>query len=78
MLDPGTVHDGHDRLYVPRLAWTTGDLDIHDIVVDATAGPVFVNTLFSCLATPAEQPQLRAALAAALHLRASPPRTAAT
>lgn len=52
-LDPGTVHEGHDRLYVPRLAWTTGDLDIHDIAV-TEAGPLFVNTLFSCLASPSD------------------------
>ncbi len=86
ILGPGQTHQGHDRLYVPRLAWTTGDLDIHDVAVLTPAGndtaalkpagndtaapkpaghatadlatgaadtpPVFVNTLFSCLATP--------------------------
>jgi uncharacterized protein (TIGR03032 family) len=39
---------------VPQLAWTTGDLDIHDIAVDGAGRPVFVNTLFSCLATVGE------------------------
>src|SRR6476659_1069405 len=24
-LEPGQAHQGHDRLYVPQLAWTTGD-----------------------------------------------------
>ncbi len=61
ILNPGQTHQGHDRLYVPRLAWTTGDLDIHDVAMLAPDGPgptpgeptpVFVNTLFSCLATP--------------------------
>lgn len=50
-LEPGQVHQGYDRLYVPQLAYTTGDLDIHDIARDRTETPIFVNTLFSCLAT---------------------------
>ncbi len=53
-LQPGESHDGYDRLFVPQLAYTTGDVDAHDI--SAPAGepdnPVFVNTLFSCLAVP--------------------------
>ncbi len=51
-LEPGQGHQGYDRLYVPRLAWTTGDLDIHDVAVLADGSAVFVNTLFSCLACP--------------------------
>lgn len=43
-----------DRLYVPMVAYTTGDLDIHDIAVDRQGRVVFVNTLFSCLATISE------------------------
>lgn len=50
-LEPGQVHQGYDRLYVPQLAYTTGDLDIHDIAGDRTGTPIFVNTLFNCLAT---------------------------
>ncbi len=50
-LDPGVLHNGFDRLFVPRVAYTTGDLDIHDIGVLADGRPIFVNTLFSCLAT---------------------------
>jgi uncharacterized protein (TIGR03032 family) len=42
---------GPDRHYVPRVAHTTGDLDIHDMGVMADGRIVFVNTLFSCLAT---------------------------
>lgn len=45
-------HQGYDRLYVPRLSHITGDLDIHDIAIDAAGNLIFVNTLFSCLATP--------------------------
>lgn len=43
---------GADRLYVPRLGYMTGDLDIHDIAVGHDGTPVFVNTRFSCLAVP--------------------------
>ncbi len=51
VLASGEMDNGYDRLYVPRLGYTTGDLDAHDITVDHKQRPVFVNTLFSCLAT---------------------------
>jgi uncharacterized protein (TIGR03032 family) len=54
-LPEGHVHEGYDRLYVPRVAHTTGDLDVHDLAVDRRGRPVFVATLFSCLATLAER-----------------------
>jgi len=47
----GETYQGHDRLYVPRLGYTTGDLDAHDVAVDAAGRVVFVATLFNCLAT---------------------------
>lgn len=57
-LDPNQLHEGYDRLYIPQMGYTTGNLDIHDIVIDGRdrAAPlrdraVFVNTLFNCLAT---------------------------
>lgn len=50
-LEPGQTHNGYDRLYVPRVAWTTGDIDVHDMAVDSSGRVVFVNTLFGCLAT---------------------------
>jgi len=50
-LPPGQEQGGHDRLYVPRVAYTTGDLDAHDLAVTSAGQVVFVNTLFSCLAT---------------------------
>jgi hypothetical protein len=28
------AHEGYDKLYVPRMAWTTGDLDVHDVALD--------------------------------------------
>jgi uncharacterized protein (TIGR03032 family) len=55
-LYPGqTYKKNYDRLYVPQLAYTTGDIDIHDIVVDKNGQIIFVNTLFSCLATVSTQ-----------------------
>jgi uncharacterized protein (TIGR03032 family) len=62
MLRPGEIHQAHDRLYVPKVGYTTGDLDIHDIVVEPPLTPllggqksagrvVFVATGFNCLAT---------------------------
>lgn len=54
LLTEGQVQDDYDRLYLPQLGYTTGDLDIHDIAVDGTGKPVFVNTLFSCLANLSE------------------------
>jgi uncharacterized protein (TIGR03032 family) len=50
-LPEGHVHEGYDRLFVPRVAHTTGDLDVHDLAVDRRGRPIFVATLFSCLAT---------------------------
>lgn len=50
-LRPGNDYNGYDRLYVPRIGYTTGDIDIHDIVVESTGRVVFVNTMFGCLAT---------------------------
>jgi uncharacterized protein (TIGR03032 family) len=51
VLRPGQLHEGYDRLYVPRTGHTTGDLDIHDVAVEAGGRVVFVNTRFNCLAT---------------------------
>ncbi|MBW4683092.1 MAG: TIGR03032 family protein [Microcoleus vaginatus WJT46-NPBG5] len=54
-LDAGQIHQGYDRLYVPQIGYTTGDIDTHDIAVDNSDRIVFVNTLFSCLATVSER-----------------------
>lgn len=54
VFNQGETQDGYDRLYVPQMAYTTGDIDIHDMAVDADGKLVFVNTLFGCLATLSE------------------------
>lgn len=51
VIDPGLSANGYDRLYVPQVGYTTGDLDIHDVAVESSGRVVFVNTLFGCLAT---------------------------
>jgi uncharacterized protein (TIGR03032 family) len=40
-----------DRLYVPRTAQTTGDLDTHELALDKTGRLIFVATRYNCLAT---------------------------
>lgn len=45
----------HDYVYVPRVGYTTGDIDVHDVAVDADGRVVFVCTQFGCLATISEK-----------------------
>ncbi|RUL81859.1 TIGR03032 family protein [Tautonia sociabilis] len=54
-LPPGHSEDGFDRVYIPRVGYTTGDLDVHDLGVDADGRPVFVATRFGCLATVSDR-----------------------
>ena len=54
-LDPQDDFKGFDKLYVPRVAHTTGDLDTHDVAVDRDGRILFINSLYSCLATTSEQ-----------------------
>jgi uncharacterized protein (TIGR03032 family) len=59
--DP-TMRAGVDRKFLPREARVTGRVDIHDIgmgEVDGAAKPIFVNTLFSCLATVSDKASFR-------------------
>ncbi|HEY4163544.1 MAG TPA: TIGR03032 family protein [Dongiaceae bacterium] len=58
-LSQGENHQGYDRLYVPQLAFTTGDVDAHDVTVASDGKPIFVNTLFSCLAQPSDAKSFR-------------------
>ncbi len=43
--------EGYDAVYVPQAAFYTGDLDIHDVALSDKGQPLFVNTLFNCIAT---------------------------
>ena len=56
VLTSGQLHEGYDALYLPRISYVTGDLDIHDIVVlpdsnQRQESVAFVNTLFNCVGT---------------------------
>ena len=54
-LEKGQIYNNYDAIYLPQLSYVTGDLDIHDIrVAQNNKKPVFINTLFSCLATVSE------------------------
>jgi uncharacterized protein (TIGR03032 family) len=50
-LATGENDHGFDRQFVPRVGYTTGDIDVHDLAIDPTGRAVFISTLFSCLAT---------------------------
>ncbi|MEW6257318.1 MAG: TIGR03032 family protein [Pseudomonadota bacterium] len=45
------ANEHFDQLFMPRTARITGDVDAHEIAVEANGRVVFVNTKFSCLAT---------------------------
>jgi len=45
------IEDRFDRLFVPRNAQVTGNLDVHELGVEPSGRIVFVNTKYSCLAT---------------------------
>jgi uncharacterized protein (TIGR03032 family) len=52
MLRPGEIgNQAFDAVLVPRNAQTTGDVDIHEVGIDAEGRVIFVNTRYSCLCT---------------------------
>lgn len=55
VLNPGQLYNNYDKLYIPRIGYTTGDIDIHDIAVDSQWQIIFVSTLFNCLATVSDK-----------------------
>lgn len=59
VIPPGQNLEGYDAVYVPQVAWYTGDVFAHDIATLPGGRPVFVNTLFSCLATVDEASSFR-------------------
>ena len=75
---PRRGHQGYDRLYVPQAGHTTGDLDVHDIAVDADGRLVFVVTRFNCLATLSERDSFTPLWRPPFVDKLGAPRTAAT
>lgn len=56
VLDKGQfINHTQDACYVPRVTYTTGVLDAHDIGLMADGRIVFVNTAYNCLAVPSER-----------------------
>jgi uncharacterized protein (TIGR03032 family) len=56
VLEPNQqINNMFDGCFVPREMFVTGELDAHDIGQLAGGRPVFVNTLYNCLATPSER-----------------------
>jgi uncharacterized protein (TIGR03032 family) len=50
VLRPTEMANGEfDRLFIPRNAQVTGNLDIHEMGMERSGRVVFVNTLYSCL-----------------------------
>lgn len=45
------VNNQFDACFVARETYNTGQLDAHEIGIDHTGRPIFVNTRFNCLAT---------------------------
>jgi len=51
VLRDGEREGDYDRLFKPHLAWTIGDIGVHDLAFGTHGEPLFVNGLFSALAT---------------------------
>lgn len=49
MLPHGTKDGEFDRLFVPMRSATTGDINVHDVTIDANGDLFFVSTRFSCV-----------------------------
>jgi uncharacterized protein (TIGR03032 family) len=60
VVPPGQAIEGHDAVYLPRMAWFTGDVFAHDVALPPSGRPIFVNTMFSCLAAVDEETSFRA------------------
>ncbi len=55
VLPPGTVSGDRDAVFAPRTCWVTGAVDTHDVATGPNGQPIFVNTLFSCIATVSDR-----------------------
>jgi len=48
-----------DAVYAPHVAWVTGAIDAHDVGFDAAGRPVFITTLYSCIAAVSDRHNFR-------------------
>jgi uncharacterized protein (TIGR03032 family) len=51
ILTPEQSSRGFDAYYAPHTSWITGSVDLHDVGLDAQNRPVFVSTLYNCIAS---------------------------
>lgn len=51
VLEPDQTIEDYDRYFFPMVGHTTGDLNIHDLALDADSNVHFISARFSCLAT---------------------------
>lgn len=58
-LEPGQSQDSYDAVYIPQVAYTTGDIDIHDVMPGPDGKPIFCATLFNCIGTVSESHSFR-------------------
>lgn len=58
MLESGVKDGAFDRLFVPMQSFTTGDINVHDVTVDAHGELFFASTLFSCVGKLSDQHSL--------------------
>ena len=51
IVPPGQcINSENDAAFVPRAFFTIGNVDMHEVGMDADGEPIFVNTKYSCLA----------------------------
>ncbi|GBL12543.1 hypothetical protein MSj_04063 [Microcystis aeruginosa Sj] len=56
VLSSPQLYDGYDKLYIPRISYTTGDLDIQDLAIENLSERiVFISTMLNCLATVSDR-----------------------
>jgi uncharacterized protein (TIGR03032 family) len=55
VLESGKLYQEYDKLYIPRIGYSTGDIDIHDIAIDKNNQIIFISTLFNRIATVSDR-----------------------
>jgi uncharacterized protein (TIGR03032 family) len=56
----GADERGFDAAFVPHVGWVTGSVDAHDVGIGMDGRPVFVSSLYSCIAAVSDSHSFRA------------------